>query len=307
MKATLVPSRDTRGCETHPSVTKRTLPIGISSRVFPSTSLTTASVSPSGAQSASRTASRMSRGARPPMGARARVPEASKRDRKVRPTERAISPDGETERTSASGSSARCGSGLPGCATKRRIGAPSQAAPKTTVFPSGPKRAERMLPREKVRRVISGGPVGAPARPAHQPAPRRIAARARAPATAPATTAARPLRRAGTTGRSAAVVRGTLAAPTASSANATSRADWNLQRRVLLETPPHEPLEAGRDRRDAPRKVGRVVHQDGDHRVGGRRTGEGGRPERSSKRRVPSAKMSDRPSTASPRTCSGDM
>ncbi len=48
------------------------------------------------------------------------------------------------------------------------------------------------------------------------------------------------------------------------------------QRRGLLEASPHEPLEAGRDRGDAPREVGRVVRQDRDHRVGGRGTGEGG-------------------------------
>ena len=231
------------------------------------------------------------------------MPEASKSDRNLRPTQRAISPDGETERTSASGSSARCGSGLPGCATKSRIGAPSHAAPKTIVFPSGPKRAERMVPREKVRRVISGGPVLVPARPARQPAATKAAAR-----TTPAAAAiARVHRRGRTTGASAAPVRNRLDVPTASSAKATSRADWNLS--------PGDFSRHRRTRRSRPGATGGTFAG----RSGGSSTRtaaivsagvdreKAGFPASISNRRAPSAKTSERPSTASPRTCSGDM
>ncbi len=237
------------------------------------------------------------------MGARASVPEASKSDRNLRPTQRAISPDGDTERTSASGSSARCGSGLPGCATKRRIGAPSHAAPKTTVLPSGAKRAERMAPREKVSRVSPGGPAGAPARPARHPAARRAAASA----TPVVTAAARRQRFGRGSGAPAPLVRKRLDVPTASSAKATSRADWNLsagafsrQRRTSRSRPGATGGTFGGSSGGSSTRTAAIVSAG----VGREKAGL---PDSISKRRAPSAKMSERPSTASPRTCSGDM
>ena len=113
---------------------------------------TTARSSPLGAQLASNTSSRTSRGVPPFNGTRARVPLPEGTKSSWRLSRIATSPFEEFELTSALDSPSGRDS-VPSVRTvKISAGAPSQAAAYATVCPSGVNRADSMLPRRNVRR-----------------------------------------------------------------------------------------------------------------------------------------------------------
>ena len=115
-------------------------------RDLPPTSRTTSIVAPSEAQSTSWIPSATSRGDPPVSAARASVPAHNPGWFERQSTAIAISPEGEIPRRFALGSARGSESGLDGCLRKSLSGAPSQAAQKTIVCPSGAKRADRIVP-----------------------------------------------------------------------------------------------------------------------------------------------------------------
>src|SRR5580692_9613363 len=115
-------------------------------RFFPPTVRDTASVEPSGDQSASLTFSRISRGAPPDSGTRARVPAP----RFDGPKRMAISPVELIAKIRPSGKSSGRYSRPPGRIEKVFVGSLAHCALKTTVCPSGENLADGISPRRYV-------------------------------------------------------------------------------------------------------------------------------------------------------------
>src|SRR5262245_30036589 len=102
----------------------------------------------------------MGRGDPPARGIRASVPNRSyASDVVFAPIITASSPVGETPKRLALFNPNGRDSGLSGRVRKTSIGLFSQAAPYTTVWPSGAKRAVQTVPRRNVSRLKEGGPV----------------------------------------------------------------------------------------------------------------------------------------------------
>src|SRR5215471_5219664 len=94
----------------------------------------------------------------------------------------ASSPVREIDRTSALGTGRGRDSGFPGLIEKDATGLPSQAAPRTIVWPSGAKRAVKIWPRRKVSLRYDGSgalPERSPSTKAAAATPARTAIAAR--------------------------------------------------------------------------------------------------------------------------------
>src|SRR6204780_5809056 len=136
--------------------------MGYSIRFLPSKVRDTASVEPSGDQSASLTLSRISRGAPPDNGTRAKVPAVPF---VVGPRRIAISPAALIARILPSGKSRGRYSRLPGRMEKILVGSLAHCALNTTVRPSGENFADGISPRRWVRGSKCGPGGGESPRP----------------------------------------------------------------------------------------------------------------------------------------------